>query len=797
MKKESLSCYHCGESCPDETIQLDEKHFCCEGCKTVYEILEAKGMEAYYEIEAQAGISPKDKKRTENYSFLDTEEAFEKLIKFRQGNQVHIELRIPQIHCASCVWLLENLYKLHPGILGAEVRFLEKKLNLRFDLDSIQLSEIVELIANLGYAPDINLQDLDETKQLPKDRSFYYKLGIAGFCTGNIMLMSFPEYLGLEDLNFQHFFSWINLALALPVLLYSANIFFKSAWQGLKLGKLNIDVPVSLGILALFSQSLYEILSQTGPGYLDSLAGLVFFLLLGKWFQQKSYDQLYFERDYRSYFPLSAKRIQEGKEEQVLLSKLKRGDVLHIRNEEIIPADALLQDAEAYMDYSFVSGESVPVLVQQGERVYAGAKLLGKGVKVSLLKGVSESYLSQLWKTYKRSTEKKVGIQKLTDQLARYFTYIILGIACISGVYWFFQEDLSFALQVGIAVLIVACPCGLALSSPIVLGNAMRILGRNGFFLKDSEVLEGIANMDSWIFDKTGTLTQTRADHSFQELHKLSEEEKSLVVALANESSHPLSKEISKELIAAPAAVLEESQEHPGAGLKGISKHHRIAIGNDKLLAAEIEEELEEGITGIAIDGKLVAGLDREEVAREGLQEVLRELGKEYELSLLTGDSRKRALKLANHFPKASKFFWQQLPDEKLEHVKNLQENGRKVIMMGDGLNDAGALLQADLGIVLSEQLESFSPASDIILDSERFPRLPRLMKYAVSSKKLLKGALIISLIYNTIGLAFAVQGLLSPLVAAILMPLSSISVIVWGMASTYFMARKLGLDPA
>ncbi|MDW3652023.1 MAG: heavy metal translocating P-type ATPase [Bacteroidia bacterium] len=795
MKKESLSCYHCGESCPDDTIQLDQKYFCCEGCKTVYEILESKGMEAYYEIEVQAGISARNKKRVEDYSFLDTAEAFEKLIKFRQGKQIHIELRIPQIHCASCVWLLENLYKLHPGILGAEVRFLEKKLNLRFDLDKIQLSEIAQLIANLGYAPDINLQDLDENTYIPKDRSFYYKLGVAGFCAGNIMLMSFPEYLGLQDLNFQHFFSWINLVLAIPVLFYSANIFFKSAWQGLKLGNLNIDVPVSLGILALFSQSLYEILSQTGPGYLDSLAGLVFFLLLGKWFQQKSYDQLYFDRDYRSYFPLSAKKIELGKEKQVLLSNLKKGDILYIRNEEIIPADALLLDTEAYLDYSFVSGESVPVLLKEGERVYAGAKLIGKGVKVSLLKAVSESYLSQLWKKYKKSTGEKVGFRRLTDQLARYFTYIILGIALLAASYWFFQESLSFALQVGIAVLIVACPCGLALSSPIVLGNAMRMLGRNGFFLKDSQVLEGIAEMDSWIFDKTGTLTQTRADLSFQQLHSLSQEEQSLVVALANESSHPLSKEISKELIAAPAAVLEESQEHPGAGLKGISQNHRIAIGNDKLLASEIEEVLEEGITGIAIDGKLVAGIDREEIVREDLKAVLRELGEDYELSLLTGDTKKRALKLLSHFPENSKFYWKQLPDEKLDHVKNLQEAGRKVIMMGDGLNDAGALMQADLGIVLSEQLESFSPASDIILDSARFSQLPSLIKYAVGSKKLLKGALIISLIYNTIGLAFAVQGLLSPLVAAILMPLSSISVIFWGMASTYYLARKMGLE--
>ncbi|MEM6805553.1 MAG: heavy metal translocating P-type ATPase metal-binding domain-containing protein [Bacteroidota bacterium] len=792
--KDASTCYHCGECCPSHSPVLEEKRFCCEGCKTVYEVLGGHGLANYYQLASNPGINASGKKQPHDYSYLDEAEAFEKLINFRQGDRVHIHLRIPQIHCASCVWLLEHLYKIHSGILSSEVRFLKKRLYLQFDLQQIKLSEIAKIIADLGYAPDINLQDLDAKKNTTEDRSFYYKLGIAGFCAGNIMLLSFPEYLGLEDLSFKNFFTYLNLVLTLPIIFYSGMYFLKSAYQGLKMGNLNIDVPISLRILALFSQSLFEILTQSGPGYLDSLAGLVFFLLLGRWFQQKSYEQLNFERDFRSYFPLYAQKIEKGEKKAVLLSNLQEGDLLHIQPGEIVPADAVLIDKTASMDYSFVSGESAAVEIQQHEHIFAGGKLLSKSVEVCLLKPVSESYLSELWKGYKKSNEEKDSIQQLTDKLAKHFTLTVLFLASIAALYWWIQSDLAFALEVAIAVLIVACPCGLALAAPIVLGNSMRILGNQGFFLKDSKLLESIPKIKYWVFDKTGTLTLPQQNDSLTQLHSLSREEQSMVLALARESRHPVSKAIAQELAGVAVAELESSKEYPGAGLIGYTQEHHIAIGKEFFLRSTLNSQLENGSTGIAIDGRIIAEIDRQEAPRKGLIEVLKNLGQDFQLSLLTGDTKSRALNLREFFPEESHFYWEKLPDEKLAYIKEIQEKGEKVIMMGDGLNDAGALMRADLGIVLSEQLESFSPASDVILDSKSFSLLPQLISYARNSQKLLKAALIISLLYNIIGLSFAIQGLLSPLIAAILMPLSSISVIAWGMGSTHLLARKMGI---
>jgi Cu+-exporting ATPase len=691
---------------------------------------------------------------------------------------------------------LENLYKLEGGILSSEVRFLEKKLLLSFDLSKISLSKIARLIADLGYAPDISLQDLEEKRTPSRDRSFYYKLGIAGFCTGNIMLMSFPEYLGLEleSMGFQTFFSWINLGLALPVLFYSASIFFASAWKGIKQGHLNIDVPVSIGILALFFQSTYEILSKTGPGYLDSMAGLVFFLLAGRWFQQKSYDQLSFEGDFKSYFPIGAKVLKDGKEKSVLLSNLKKGDVLFVRNEEIIPADARLMDPQAYLDYSFVTGESDPVSKNENEKLFAGGKIVGKGVRVQLLKTVSESYLIQLWKNHGPLKQKTQGIQFLADRLSKNFTFAILTVALLAGSYWFVQADLPTAVQISIAVLIVACPCGLALSSPIVLGNAMRFLGKNGFFLKNSQVLEQLEGIDELVFDKTGTLTLAQRDDSFAPLRKLPEEQKALVVALAKESGHPVSRQIQQELGQVTPAVLQSSQEIPGQGIRGRAGDHLVQIGNEHLFEQTISKDLTQGATGISIDGLLLTEIIRRESPRKGLKEVLVELQKSFRLSLLTGDSKMRAESLRQYFPAGAKFLWKQLPEEKLQHIKSLQQAGRKVMMIGDGLNDAGALMQANVGIVMAEKLESFAPACEVILDAESFRRLPDLLRYAKRSLWLLRIALVISLLYNLLGLGFAVQGLLSPLVAAILMPLSSLSVIFWGLGSTSLLAKSMGL---
>ncbi|HRJ13757.1 MAG TPA: heavy metal translocating P-type ATPase metal-binding domain-containing protein, partial [Saprospiraceae bacterium] len=286
-----LSCYHCGEECPDDHIHIEEKAFCCEGCKMVYEILNTNGMCQYYDLDEKAGVSLRGKTRAE-FAFLDDPEVKERLINYTDGELTRVTFYLPQMHCASCIWLLENLYRLNEGVRNSSVNFPKKEVYISYSESKTTLRKVVELLSDIGYEPAITLSDLDNEEKPLVNRSFYYKLGVAGFAFGNIMLLSFPEYLGLEketDGFFYLLFGYLNILLSIPVVLYSGRDYFTSAWTGLKQRQLTIDVPLALGIAVLFLRSVYEIVTHTGAGFLDSLAGLVFFLLLGKWFQQKTY----------------------------------------------------------------------------------------------------------------------------------------------------------------------------------------------------------------------------------------------------------------------------------------------------------------------------------------------------------------------------------------------------------------------------------------------------------------------------------------------------------------------------
>jgi Cu+-exporting ATPase len=355
--KEQLKCYHCGEDCPDENIRIEDKLFCCNGCKTVYEILNSKDMCDYYSYENTPGI--KKTAPIRNYSFLDDPDLEEKLINFADGNIKSVTFSIPQMHCSSCIWILENLYKFNKGVKESKVNFLKKQILIKFQPQVTSLREIVELLDSIGYEPNLNLE-IDKKDTISEhSKKLYYRIGVAGFCFGNIMLLSFPEYLSIVDNvtdEIRQVFGFLNLLLALPVFFYSSAEYFSSAYKGLKKKFINIDVPIALGISVLFFRSFYEIMFQAGAGYFDSMAGLVFFLLIGRLFQNKTYDTLNFERNYKSYFPIAV-TVKNGTSENIIpLEKLEVGKRMVIKNNELIPADSILINGEANIDYSFVTG---------------------------------------------------------------------------------------------------------------------------------------------------------------------------------------------------------------------------------------------------------------------------------------------------------------------------------------------------------------------------------------------------------------------------------------------------------
>ena len=786
-------CVHCGESCEDQLVMHQDLAFCCLGCKTVYQILNEHELETYYCLNDTPGTSLKHKKET-SYTYLDDESTIRRLIDFQDEYKIIVRFYLPQIHCSSCLWLLENLYRFNEHILGSRVDFLKKEVRIEFARNEISLRQVVEILDMIGYAPEIQLEHLDAPK-VSIDRSLFYKLGVSGFVFGNIMLLSFPEYLGLDpetDRGISNFLGALNIILILPVLIYSARDYFVSAYQGLKQNHLNINVPIVLGIVALFGRSLFEIISQTGAGYLDSLAGLIFFLLVGKWFQQKTYAKISFDKDYRAYFPISCSRIRQGYQEQITLDQVEIGDQLLVRHGELIPADGVLMKGEGAIDYSFVSGESRLIDKQNGELLYAGGRQMGGVIEISVTKTISDAYLIQLWNDHTFAKEQqKAHVSVIADKVAKIFTWAILSIAFLTLAYWMYSDP-AIAINAFTSVLIIACPCAVALSIPFTFGNVVRILSRYGIYLKDTHVVERLARIQYIVFDKTGTITNTSSSRLEYSGADLNHYEQVLIKSLVEQSNHPISRLISAYYQDIKPVKVLEFDEKLNQGIEGIVDGHRVRVGSSEFIDLKHKTSLKHNAY-ISIDGEYKGAYTRENQLRPKFQEVIANLSRWAKLYLLSGDNDREQTVLKSFFGSTNQMFFNKKPEDKLQFIKAFQEDQKQVCMIGDGLNDAGALQQSDVGITISENTGHFTPACDIILNAAHFRKLPELFQFSRKSIRLVYAAYAIALIYNIVGLSFAVQGLLSPVIAAILMPISSVSIVLFGVGSSYLTARKLG----
>lgn len=786
-------CYHCGENCETDTIKIEEKQFCCQGCKTVYEILNKVELCDYYSISQNPGLSQKTEVRPDKFAFLDDVSIESKLIHFKDENQSHVVFYLPQMHCSSCIWLLENLHKLDSHVINSKVNFLKKEITVVFEHQHTSLRKVTELLTSIGYEPHFSLNNISDKKIKKYDKARIYKIGITGFCFGNIMMLSFPEYFSMGDISekgLKTLFSYLNVVLALPVFFYSASEFFISAWKSFKQRFLNIDAPIALAILMTFTRSLYEIFTDTGVGYLDSMAGIVFFMLVGRFFQNKTYNTLAFNRDYTSYFPLGVTTLNDlGAETQIPVSDLKTGQRIKIHSQEIIPADCILFLGKATIDYSFVSGEAIPVEKNIGEIIYAGGKQLGGALELEVVKDVSQSYLTQLWNNdaFKTSNEEK-SISYI-HQVSKYFTVVLFMIAAITAGYWYFVDS-SKAWNAVTSILIVACPCALLLSATFTNGNMLRVLQKFGFYARNAEVIEQISNADTIVFDKTGTITQQQESTIKYEGQELNEQEIQFVRSLANQSNHPLSKAIVKSLEFCKTLTVKKYEEHKGFGIKGFVKEHEITIGSAEFVNKKQSATADGSKVYIKIDDEVLGCYTIQTKYRKGLSDVLANLQPNYQLELISGDNDSEQYKLKNLFH--SDLHFNQSPQNKLDFIKHLQDQGKKVIMIGDGLNDAGALKQSHVGIAITDNINNFSPACDVIMNGGSFGYLNLLLDYCKKTKLIINTSFVVSILYNIVGLYFSVQGQLSPVIAAILMPISSISIVLLTTGLSSLFAYKL-----
>lgn len=790
-------CYHCGSDCGKNAISAHQQSFCCDGCKTVFEILQGSNLCNYYTLNNHPGLSQKSTIHKSKFAYLDSKEVISKLIQFSNNNKIQVQFYLPQMHCSSCVWLLEQLSMLNNGIESSYVNFIKKEIVIAFDEVKISLRGVVELLASIGYEPHINLQDISSNNANPNNKKRVLKIGVAGFCFANNMMLSFPDYLAgayqIEPI-IQQGLQKIAILLSIPVLFYAAQEFFISAYIGLKNKYLNIDAPVALAIAITFGRSVYEILTHQGNGYLDSMSGIVFFMLVGRWMQEKTYHSISFDRDYKSFFPIALQVVENKEVKTKLVNDINEKDIVIIHHNEVIPVDGMVSKGNCVIDYSFVTGEQTPVKKEIGDLVFAGGKQLNGKIELIVVKPVSQSYLTTLWnnEAFKRKEKPTANI---FDIVGKYFTYIVLSIGCFAAFYWLQQSNTNKMWNALTTVLIVACPCALLLASNYSNGNILRIFCANNFYVRDASVLLALKKLTHIVFDKTGTLTQSQENNIEYDGKKLNHLLQVEIASILSQSNHPHSKALVQFLNCDENIAVEHFKEHTGQGIEAWVNDQHIKIGSAKFVNTHSSQNSAAEVF-VKIDEEIFGKFKIKNVYRKNIFNLLLSLKKYYKLSIISGDNSAEATVLNKVINKSDYLLFNQSPLNKLEYIQTLQANKNNVVaMIGDGLNDAGALKASNVGIAITEGSNNFTPACDAVLQASSLNKLNMFLKLAKANSAIIFLTFCISVIYNLIGLAYAVQGILSPVIAAILMPASSFTIIFCTYYLTKMMAKKYGLN--
>lgn len=791
-------CFHCGEDCPDRTILFDEKYFCCNGCLTVYQLLHLSGLCNYYDLNPNAGINQRKVARQGKYDFLDDAKVCNELIGPRESGQARVTFYIPNIHCSSCIYLLENLHVVCPGVVRIDVQFLKKEIAIVYNEPETTLRKIVEVLDRIGYEPFINLNHSAKNEKPRKNRSLIYRLGVAGFCFGNIMLFSIPEYFSSRAASepyLESLFRYLNVIFSLPVFFYSAAPFFTSAFKGIRQRHLNIDVPVSLAIAATFTRSMTDVFLHDGGGFFDAMSGIVFFMLAGRVLQERTQQYLFFDRDYKDYFPMAVMTVDNNKNQKVkLLAELNVDDHLLVHNNELVPADSLLIKGKCLIDYSFVTGESQPVEKKPGELIYAGGRQLAGVAELRVVKTTDASHLMKLWsRELDEEHEKKLDTKNsFVHILARNFTIIVLVIAAASAFYWW-QFDASRIWPAVTSILIIACPCGLLLTSTFTNGHVLNLLSKNGFHLRNASIIERVGSIKKIVFDKTGTLTSPECMKAFYMGSVLSEDEKEVLASVIRPSLHSFKNSVIALLGAEGNYEVRDFREVPGLGIEGAINGSMYKMG----IASYFDREHNQNEAGTQIhiykDEKEIGYFLLTQSLRPGLQNMFERLKRNISFFLLSGDEPHQQHFFRKIF--GDNMLFRLSPVEKLSQIGALMFSNQPVAMVGDGLNDAGALKKSNVGICITDDISRFTPAGDAILDGSKLSILDRFIQFCKSSKNTIRICFFISVIYNITGLFFAVQGTLSPLIAAILMPLSTLTIVVTTYVACNIKAKRLGME--
>ncbi len=801
----NIKCNHCHlEFSESVMIKEDDLNFCCKGCQGVYHLLKSDGLDSFYDKLGNKRIAPPVELNNDDVSKFDSENFLNNYTTISEDGFRKIDLIIEGIHCAACVWLNEKVLYKTKGIIEANINFTNNKAKVVWDDSELKLSEIIEKIRSIGYnayAYDSSVADIKASKN---KRDYFIRMMIAVIASMNMMMLSVAKYTGFftgiseEVKQMIHFGEFL---IATPVLFYSGWIFYKGAYFGIKNRIVNMDFLVASGSTLTYIYSLFILFGAKGESYFDSVSMIITFVLVGKYLEvigkKSAIDTL---DKIKSTLPLEALVINGDEKKIVALSSVNLGDIVEIKAGEKVPVDGIITKGEGSFDESTLTGESVPIYKKEGDLILSGTINTNSLVQYKVTKDFKHSTFSSIVNLLEDSLNSRPEIQNKAGEISKRFSVTILSIAFITFLVWyFFGLNLGFSYEgtsqferafiVAISVVVIACPCALALATPIASLVGISELAKKGLLFKEAKFIETLAKTDYVVFDKTGTLTKGELRVRNSKFFSEDSEKLNLLFTLLDSSNHPVSFSAKKYLSSKYQLKLEKLENIKSIDAKGVEAYYEKDGIKRKLLGGNIDLLLENGISFdfettttvyvFAVENEIIALFELEDEIKDGAKELVDYLSKEnIEVVMLTGDNEAVASKVAKEL-NIKNYFSKQTPFSKAEYIKNLKNQNKIVVMVGDGVNDSIALTNSDVAIAMGNSADISLSVSDIVLLNSSLKTLKEAFVLSKRTYKFIKQNLLISLFYNLLTIPLAVMGLVMPLVAALSMSLSSLIVVM------------------
>ncbi len=786
-----VRCVHCGLDVPAGFVEPGAaSQFCCAGCRVAYGIIHEHGLDQYYRLGEKREAAVRSTQRT--YEEFD-HPSFEELYVRDAGNGLsEVELYIEGVHCASCVWLVERVPFLLEGVARAELEVRRSLARITWDANAVTLSSVARMLDSLGYAPHPYRGVRRDAMRRKEDRAMLVRIGVSGAIAGNLMLAAAALYAGWAggmEHEWQLFFRWVSFALVTPTILWPGRVFFAGAWSALRARTLHMDVPIALGLAAGYVQGAVNTVRDSGPIYFDGLAVLVFLLLVGRYVQQRGQRaaadgaELLF-----SLTPTTARVIDgAGAAHEVPAQALLPGTIIEVRPGETLAADGVVADGRSQLDMALLTGESRPESVGAGMKVYAGTVNVTSPIRVRVERSGESSRVAKILRQVEESGRRRAPVVQAANRMAPWFVGGVLALAVVTFVVWR-SRDPARAMDNAIALLIVTCPCALALSTPLAVSAAIARAARRGIFVKGGDALESLARPGRLFLDKTGTITESRTA-----LVQWCGPEwaQPLVLALEAESTHPLAAGFRAAWPEAEVPCACETTHVAGGGIAGNVAGHRVIVGSPAFVKARalgsvgaMTSSMDPSLTPVlvAVDGRIVAAAGLGDPIRgDAAKSVAQLRSRGWHVSVLSGDAGAVVAEIGRELDLPARDCEGGMsPEDKLHRIESVRgEEDGTVVMVGDGVNDAAAIAAASVGIGVHGGAEACLSAADIYLTRPGLAPLVELVRGAERTMRVIKRNLAFSLAYNLAGAALAMTGSINPLVAAILMPASSLTVVL------------------